>query len=59
MQAANRHDLRVLLRRLGPTALDTRRMLGLFRRILYRLHQPAGPKKIARRAGQETKVIEM
>jgi tRNA/rRNA methyltransferase len=40
MQPANRHDLRVLLRRLGPSALDTRRMLGLFRRILHRLHHP-------------------
>ena len=42
MQPANRHDLRLLLRRLAPSALDTRRMLGLFRRILYRLHQPSG-----------------
>jgi TrmH family RNA methyltransferase len=42
MQAANRHDLRVLLRRLAPSALDTRRMMGLFRRILYRLQQPRG-----------------
>lgn len=40
MQSANRHDLRLLLRRLSPSALDTRRMLGLFRRILYRLHPP-------------------
>jgi tRNA/rRNA methyltransferase len=40
MQPANRHDLRVLLRRLGPTALDTRRMMGLFRRILHRLQHP-------------------
>jgi tRNA/rRNA methyltransferase len=40
MQPANRHDLRVLLRRLDPSALDTRRMLGLFRRILHRLHHP-------------------
>jgi tRNA/rRNA methyltransferase len=40
MQPANRHDLRVLLRRLTPSALDTRRMLGLFRRILHRLHHP-------------------
>jgi tRNA/rRNA methyltransferase len=38
MQPANRHDLRLFLRRLAPTALDTRRMLGLFRRILYRLN---------------------
>jgi tRNA/rRNA methyltransferase len=39
MQPANQHDLRVLLRRLSPSALDTRRMLGLFRRILWRLHK--------------------
>jgi TrmH family RNA methyltransferase len=39
MQAANRHDLRLLLRRLAPNARDTRRMLGLFRRILWRLRQ--------------------
>jgi tRNA/rRNA methyltransferase len=37
MQPANRHDLRLLLRRLAPSALDTRRMLGLFRRITHRL----------------------
>jgi len=37
MQAANRHDLRLLLRRLAPTEHDTRRILGLFRRILWRL----------------------
>ena len=42
MQPANRHDLRLLLRRLAPSALDTRRMMGLFRRILYRLERPAG-----------------
>jgi tRNA/rRNA methyltransferase len=40
MQAANRHDLRLLLRRLGPHAKDTRRILGLFRRILWRLAHP-------------------
>jgi TrmH family RNA methyltransferase len=47
MQPANRHDLRVLLRRLSPSALDTRRMMGLFRRILYRLEHPpgAGPRR--------------
>ena len=39
MQAANRHDLRLLLRRLAPTERDTRRILGLFRRILWRLGQ--------------------
>jgi tRNA/rRNA methyltransferase len=42
MQPANRHDLRLLLRRLTPSALDTRRMLGLFRRILYRLKGLSG-----------------
>lgn len=41
MQPANRHDLRLLLRRLAPSALDTRRMMGLFRRILYRLERPS------------------
>jgi len=39
MQAANRHDFRLLLRRLAPTPRDTRRILGLFRRILWRLKQ--------------------
>jgi TrmH family RNA methyltransferase len=43
MQPANRHDLRVLLRRLAPSALDTRRMMGLFRRILHRL--PHGDRR--------------
>jgi len=43
MQPANRHDLRLLLRRLTLTAQDTRRILGLFRRILWRLKRaPAG-----------------
>jgi tRNA C32,U32 (ribose-2'-O)-methylase TrmJ len=37
MRQANRHDLRLLLRRLAPTPRDTRRILGLFRRILWRL----------------------
>jgi tRNA/rRNA methyltransferase len=43
MQPANRHDLRLLLRRLAPSALDTRRMLGLFRRILHRLNRSGDP----------------
>jgi TrmH family RNA methyltransferase len=38
MQPANRHDLRLLLRRLSLSAQDTRRILGLFRRILWRLN---------------------
>jgi tRNA/rRNA methyltransferase len=37
MRDANRHDLRLLLRRLAPSRRDTRRILGLFRRILWRL----------------------
>jgi tRNA/rRNA methyltransferase len=37
MQPANRHDLRLLLRRLAPAKQDTRRILGVFRRILWRL----------------------
>jgi len=37
MQNANRRDFRLLLRRLAPGQSDTRRILGLFRRILYRL----------------------
>lgn len=37
MRAANRRDLRLLLRRLAPTKRDTRRILGLFRQILWRL----------------------
>ena len=41
MQEANRHDLRLILRRLNLNAQDGRRVLGLFRRILRRL-QPQG-----------------
>ena len=37
MRDANRHDLRLMLRRLAPSEKDVRRMLGLFRRILNRL----------------------
>jgi tRNA/rRNA methyltransferase len=44
MQPANRHDLRLLLRRLAPAQRDTRRILGLFRRILWRLQQPRPPQ---------------
>jgi len=40
MQAANHHDLRVLLRRLQFGPADARRILGLFRRILWRLKRP-------------------
>jgi tRNA/rRNA methyltransferase len=42
MHAANRHDLHLMLRRMTLSALDTRRALGLFRRVLWRLrHSPA------------------
>lgn len=44
MQAANRHDLRLLLRRLAPGKRDARRILGLFRRILWRLEHGIGGK---------------
>jgi TrmH family RNA methyltransferase len=37
MREANRHDLRLLLRRLALTGQDARRILGLFRRILWKL----------------------
>jgi TrmH family RNA methyltransferase len=40
MQAANRHDLRLLLRRIALSEHDSRRILGLFRRILWRLNRP-------------------
>lgn len=39
MQAANRHDLRLLLRRLQWSAPDVRRALGLFRRVLWRIQR--------------------
>lgn len=39
MKAANQHDLRLLLRRLAPDSRDTRRILGIFRRILWRLRR--------------------
>ncbi len=40
MQHANQHDLRLMLRRLHLNAADSRRALGLFRRILRRLELP-------------------
>jgi len=47
MQAANRHDLRLMLRRMALTERDVRRILGLFRRILWRL-RPAPPSEQGR-----------
>jgi tRNA C32,U32 (ribose-2'-O)-methylase TrmJ len=37
MRSANHHDVRLLLRRLALSAPDARRILGLFRRIAWRL----------------------
>ena len=48
MAAANQHDLRLLLRRLALTARDTRRILGLFRRILWRLRRAAADGEVQR-----------
>ena len=39
MRAANQHDLRLLLRRLRFSAHDTRRAMGLFRRIIWGLER--------------------
>jgi len=39
MQKANRHDLDLLLRRMALTRRDARRILGLFRRILFGLRR--------------------
>lgn len=37
MQAANRHNLRLLLRRIQINGADTRRALGLVRRVLHKI----------------------
>ncbi|MGD0802021.1 MAG: TrmH family RNA methyltransferase [Terracidiphilus sp.] len=37
MQAANQHDLRLMLRRMSLSEQDVQRILGVFRRILWRL----------------------
>ena len=39
MQDANRHDLRLILRRIHLNTQDSRRALGLFRRILRRFER--------------------
>lgn len=41
MSAANRNDVRVLLRRLAMSEGDARRLLGFFRRVLWRLRRVA------------------
>lgn len=40
MQASNRLDLRLMLRRVKLNNMDARRVLGVFRRILWRLRNP-------------------
>jgi len=40
LRSANGEALRILLRRLMPNDADLRRMMGLFRRILWRLDHP-------------------
>ena len=40
LRSANGEALRILLRRLLPSDADLRRILGLFRRILWRLNHP-------------------
>jgi TrmH family RNA methyltransferase len=42
MRSANGEALRVLLHRLMPSETDLRRMMGLFRRILWQLRRPGG-----------------
>jgi TrmH family RNA methyltransferase len=39
MREANQHDMRLMLRRLAPAEKDVRRILGLFRRILWGLER--------------------
>jgi len=45
MRNANRHHLHLFLRRLAFTRSDCRRVLGLFRRILWNLERPASKPK--------------
>lgn len=49
LQAANRHDLQVMLRRLHWTEADATRTLGLFRRVLWRLRHPGSSTAETRR----------
>jgi TrmH family RNA methyltransferase len=45
MRDANRYDLRLMLRRLSLSAHDVRRILGLFRRVLWRIGSPIAPPR--------------
>jgi hypothetical protein len=42
MRSANGEALRILLRRLMPSDADQRRIMGLFRRILWQLRRQNG-----------------
>jgi len=53
MRKANRHDLDLLLRRLALTRRDAGRILGFFRRVLWRLKQ--NPTRGAREKPDETR----
>lgn len=44
LRSANGHALRILLRRLMPRDADLRRIMGLFRRILWQLRHPNAQK---------------
>ncbi|MGA7343838.1 MAG: RNA methyltransferase [Terracidiphilus sp.] len=52
MRRANRHDLRLLLRRLALTQRDARRILGFFRRV-YKQLQPGEPPPKGERVNTE------
>ena len=56
MRNANRHDLNLLLRRLSLTRSDAGRILGFFRRILWRLKRNSNSEinQIANMANRST-----
>lgn len=54
MQAANHRDLALMLRRLVINEQDTRRIMGLFRRILWRLNHTADPSEKAGHIDKES-----
>ena len=57
MHNANRHDLNLLLRRLALTRSDAGRILGFFRRILWRLKQQLIARMISNRCEQDNSSI--
>jgi tRNA C32,U32 (ribose-2'-O)-methylase TrmJ len=46
MRAANQHDLRLVLRRLALTSRDSRRILGLFRRMICQMERGESRKTL-------------